>query len=130
MKVKQNLAFVIEDDVDLSNIFVEILRSVGYEVEIFVDGQAAYERLQGKSESDFAPCLVLLDMHLPNVTGHEIAWDMWFNLEEDTHIIIVTADPLMAAPYRNKAGVDRVYIKPLPRSTLIEDAKEFLVPVH
>jgi CheY-like chemotaxis protein len=103
------LALIIEDDEDLANIFAEALRGVGFEVEIIADGKAAKERLFGDGTKPF---LILLDMHLPFVSGADLLTSMkqdeHFN---DTTIIITTADARMGETYGDQ--VDFVLIKPI-----------------
>jgi CheY-like chemotaxis protein len=103
------LALIIEDDEDLANIFAEALRGVGFEVEHAPDGQKAKERLA----SDPVPYLVLLDMHLPHISGGDlltnvIKTDARYN---DTTIIITTADARMGEAYNDQ--VDFVMVKPI-----------------
>jgi len=62
------LALIIEDDEDLANIFAEALRGVGFEVEHVPDGKLAQERLKNGK----APFIILLDMHLPHVSGADL----------------------------------------------------------
>lgn len=125
MTNKQNiqidLAFIIEDDRDIADTYAQAVREAGYEVEVFYDGGRAYERLQ----RDPAPNLVLLDMHLPVTTGNEIAWEMWFELDQ-THIIIITADADMASIYRTKQEVDEVFVKPVPLDVIRDVSKRYL----
>lgn len=102
------LALIIEDDEDLANIFAEALRGVGFEVEHIADGQVAQERLK----SGTVPYLVLLDMHLPHVSGAELL----ANIKNDerfnsTIIIVTTADARMGESYGEMA--DFVMIKPI-----------------
>lgn len=103
------LALIIEDDEDLANIFAEALRGVGFAVEIVADGKAAKERLFG---NETKPFLILLDMHLPFVSGADLLTSMkqdeHFN---DTTIIITTADARMGETYGDQ--VDFVLIKPI-----------------
>jgi response regulator of citrate/malate metabolism len=68
---------------------------------------------------------VFLDMHLPSLTGNEIAWEMWFELEQ-TYIVIITADADMASIYRTKEEVDDVFVKPVPLDVLSEISKKYL----
>jgi two-component system cell cycle response regulator DivK len=102
------LALIIEDDEDLASIFAEALRGVGFEVEHVADGRVAQERLK----SNAAPYLVLLDMHLPHVSGADLLADMKKDERfKDTIIIITTADARMGETYSEKA--DFVMIKPI-----------------
>ncbi len=120
-ELQNNLAFVIEDDRDIADLYAQVVREAGYEVQVFYDGKTAYERLQ----EDPAPKLVLLDMHLPSMTGNEIAWEMWFELEQ-TSIIIITADADMASIYRTKEEVDEVFVKPIPLDLLRDISTKYL----
>ena len=88
------LAFVIEDDPDLSEIFAMTLRSSGFETEVFQDGQAALNRLAGTP-----PAVILLDLHLPRVTGNTILQNIRANaLFAKTSVIVATADPVRFGP--------------------------------
>ena len=102
------LALIIEDDEDLANIFAEALRGVGFEVEHVADGKIAQERLI----SGTVPFLILLDMHLPHVSGGELLT----NMKQDerfasTIMILTTADARMGEAYSDQA--DFVMIKPI-----------------
>jgi len=103
------LALIIEDDEDLASIFAEALRGVGFEVEIVADGQAAQERLK----NGIAPFLILLDMHLPHISGADLLTNII--KKEDrfskTTVIITTADARMGEAYTEQ--VDFVMIKPI-----------------
>jgi DNA-binding response OmpR family regulator len=124
MTIKRNLAFVIEQDVNLADTCERALKAVGFEVETFFDGKTAYDRLAVEP----APSLVLVDLQLPEVSGHEITWEMWFSLE-DSRIIIIAADTAAAAIYQNKEGVDSVLIKPIHIDVLKDLVRPYLSPV-
>ncbi len=101
------LAFVIKDDQDLSTIFADALEAVGYQVEQIRDGLRAQQRLR-----EDVPYLVLLDLHLPHISGAdlltEIKADERFN---NTSVILTTADARMAEAYEPLA--DFVMVKPI-----------------
>ncbi len=120
MAIKQDLAFVIEADTGLFGMCEKALKAVGFEVETFVDGKQAYERLAVEP----APRLVLVDLELPNLSGHEITWEMWFNLE-DTRIVIIASDEKTAAIYKNKDGVDQVLTKPFSQHELTKVVRPY-----
>jgi len=102
------LALIIEDDEDLANIFAEALRGVGFEVEHVPDGKLARERLK----TGPVPYLVLLDMHLPHVSGAELLMDVKNDERfKSTITIITTADARMGESYAEMA--DFVMIKPI-----------------
>jgi CheY-like chemotaxis protein len=119
------LALIIEDEEDLGEIFSSALRGVGFEVELADNGQKAQERLKNGTP----PYLILLDMHLPHVSGGEILTriikqDKRF---EKTLIIITTADARMGEAYQDE--VDFVLIKPISFVQL-RDLTARLKPQH
>ena len=120
-ELQNNLAFIIEDDRDIADMYAKVVREAGFQVEVLYDGKAAYERLQ----RDPAPKLVFLDMHLPSLTGNEIAWEMWFELGQ-TYIVIITADADMANIYKTKEEVDEVFVKPVPLDVLSDISRKYL----
>jgi two-component system cell cycle response regulator DivK len=101
------LVFIIEDDEDLSTIFADALETVGYQVEQIKDGLKAQQRLKEE-----VPFMILLDMHLPHVSGadllKEIKADERFG---DTYIMLTTADARLAEAYESIA--DFVMVKPI-----------------
>ena len=103
------LALIVEDDEDLASIFAEALRGIGYSVELVADGRAAQERLK----SGPAPFLILLDMHLPHISGADLLTNMIKKDERfaETVVIITTADARMGEAYTDE--VDFVLIKPI-----------------
>lgn len=103
------LALIIEDDEDLASIFAEALRGIGYEVELVADGRVAQERLK----TGTPPFLILLDMHLPHVSGGDLLTNI-IKVDErlsKAMIIITTADARMGDTYGDQ--VDFVLIKPI-----------------
>jgi len=104
----KNLALVIEDDEDLSEIFTRALEQAGYTVEAVRDGEAAQQRLGG----DAVPTVIALDLHLPYVDGatllKQIKADKRF---EKTRIILTTADAAQAEFLRDKVNI--VLVKPI-----------------
>lgn len=103
------LALIIEDDEDLASIFAEALRGIGYEVELVADGRVAQERLR----TGAPPFLILLDMHLPHVSGADLLTNI-IKVDErlsKTMVIITSADARMGDTYGDQ--VDFVLIKPI-----------------
>jgi len=108
----KNIAFVIEDDQDLSNIFTEALNAAGFQVETIRDGAIAQQRLKEE-----IPEIVILDMHLPNVDGGALLTQIRADERiKKTRVIIATADALLGEYYEKKA--DLVLINPISFSQL------------
>jgi len=107
-KPMKKLALIIEDDEDLVDIFAEALRGIGFEVENAADGKIAQERLR----TGAVPFLILLDMHLPHVSGKNLLEEIKGNTRfVNTWVIITTADARLAEDYRDQ--VDFALIKPI-----------------
>jgi len=108
----ENIAFVIEDDQDLSSIFTEALKAAGYQVETIRDGAIAQQRLK-----EAIPEIVVLDMHLPNIDGAQLLTEIRADERlEKTRVILATADALLGEYYEKKA--DLVLVKPISFSQL------------
>ena len=111
---KRPFVFVIEDAEEIASIFAEVLGMHGMDVEIIMDGAVALERL-----ATVTPDLVLLDMHLPNVSGLEIL-DVIRGDErlKEIKVIAVTANALLALDLEDKA--DLTFIKPVSFAQISE----------
>jgi CheY-like chemotaxis protein len=100
------LAFIVEDDPQLSQIFLLTL-SETFEVEAITDGAQALVRL-----SETIPHLVVLDINLPGASGaeilHFIRADPRF---ASTRVILATADSRQANDLQDKADI--VLLKPI-----------------
>jgi CheY-like chemotaxis protein len=110
---------VVEDDDDLMKIFSQALTSAGYRTEVCPSGTAALEKL-----ANVIPDMIVLDLHLPGVSGvdvlRQIQADARFG---KTRIIVTTADPLLADSLRD--CIDLVLIKPVSFRQLQELAERF-----
>lgn len=101
------LALIIEDDREQVSIFSRALQMANFETEIILDGKMAQSRL-----SETAPAVVVLDLHLPHVSGKELLTQIRGDTRlADTRVIIATADPSTAEMLREEAHL--VLIKPI-----------------
>jgi len=62
---------IVEDEAHIADGLAFNLEAEGHEVEIVADGRAAVERLVAEDHAPFD--LVILDLMLPGLTGHEVA---------------------------------------------------------
>jgi CheY-like chemotaxis protein len=114
------LALIIEDDLDLSEIYSIAVRSGGFETEAIHDGQLALDRLSG-----IPPALIILDMHLPHVGGASILEQIRATSQlAKTSVIVTTADAQLGDNVREQA--DLVLLKPVGVDQLRELAKRLL----
>jgi chemosensory pili system protein ChpA (sensor histidine kinase/response regulator) len=101
------LAFVIEDEPSLATIFALALDKAGYRVEIIREGRQALKQLAVTE-----PYIVILDLHLPYVSGESILQYIRNDSRlAKTQVIITTADALQAELLHKKA--DLVLLKPV-----------------
>jgi CheY-like chemotaxis protein len=100
-------ALIVEDDETLAVIFTQALKQAAFETETVRNGRDALARL-----ATLTPVVVVLDMHLPEVSGSTILQ----YIRQDprlvkTQVILATADAVMADAY--DAQADLVLIKPV-----------------
>lgn len=108
------LAFVIEDDHDMADIFSAALDTAGFEVNMIHDGQQAITRLDAEPH----PTLIVLDLHLPHVSGVDILRQKIRATDSLAHIpvILATADDRLAMEIESDASI--VLVKPISFSQL------------
>ena len=117
--MNQPTGLIVEDDNDLVAIFSKALQTAGYATEVCQTGIDAIETL-----GRLTPHLVVLDLHLPGVSGVEVL--QYIRGDErlaQTHVVISTADPQLAETLRDV--IDIVLIKPVSYRQLADLAARF-----
>ena len=105
--MRDRYALIIEDDSDLACIFAEALQAAGFSTSIVEDGERAMARLAVSQ-----PDIVVLDLHLPRVSGADILRHIRADERlSDSRVIVATADPRLADMLPGHA--DLVLIKPI-----------------
>ncbi len=105
--MNKHLAFIIEDENDLAMIFARALDGAGFSTERILTGDAAMKRLR-----EAVPDVVILDLHLPNVSGLEILQAIRADERlAKTRVIVASADARMSELTVPQA--DLVLIKPV-----------------
>ena len=61
------IALIVEDDDKLAEIFSEAVKAAGFAAIVAEDGRSALELLPSTT-----PTLILLDLHLPHISGSEL----------------------------------------------------------
>lgn len=85
---------LIEDSQSDALIFKLVLEEQGFngKLEIFPDGQRALKALESNNEREKLPNIILLDLGLPGLSGHEVLMELRKNLAlKDVPIIILTS---------------------------------------
>jgi DNA-binding response OmpR family regulator len=105
--------FVVEDDSKLNKIAVITLQA-DFEIESFMDGDTAVQRLD-----ETAPSLVVLDLNIPGMPGRDILK----KIRSDerfihTRVILTTADERQAETLTEEADI--VLLKPVSPGQLRE----------
>jgi Response regulators consisting of a CheY-like receiver domain and a winged-helix DNA-binding domain len=110
------LALIIEDDPTLGEIFSITLES-DFETETIKDGPTAITYLAG-----VVPALVILDLHLPGLSGADILSRIRGDERlSKTRVILATADNQRANLIETQA--DMVLLKPISPTQLRELAR-------
>lgn len=80
---------IIEDEVDIANVYRNVLRKEGFDVIMAEDGRTGIAlALQHK------PALILLDLLLPQVDGITVLRELRAK-GSDSKVIILTASPIL-----------------------------------
>jgi|KBSSwiStaDraftv2_1062776.scaffolds.fasta_scaffold611881_2 two-component system, OmpR family, response regulator ResD len=102
---------IIEDDRDLANLFKLVLEMSGFEASAVHDGTQGVDALMNNP----LPEAVMLDMHLPGVSGEQI-FAMLTERGEAHRVIICSADVQLVETYRTMGA--KAITKPAPVSDL------------
>lgn len=113
MTEEHKTVLLVEDDEDLRHTLAELIRKAGYAVETACNGREGIDKL-----ATLGPCLVLLDLLMPEMTG----WDVLRQLEEmgrSRRDVIV----LSAAHHQAPPGYRQLH-KPVELPTLLSVLKQ------
>ncbi len=101
-------ALIIEDDAMQADIFQHAIENAGFKAEVIDNGPQALQRL----ENPPTPVLIVLDLHLPGVSGEEILRHIRSTPHlKNAMVILATANPRMATLLEGES--DLVLIKPV-----------------
>jgi DNA-binding response OmpR family regulator len=116
------LALIIEDNPHLADIFAIALQQAEFRTEIARDGNQARDQL-----ATISPHLVLLDLHLPYVSGKDILSYIRNDPRlAEIHVIVATADANQAELLYRDA--DLVLLKPISLQQLRDLAARLRPP--
>lgn len=105
--MSDNFALIIEDNSDLATIFAGALQAAGFDTDIVQDGKTALALLE-----ELTPNVIVLDLHLPHVSGGTILEQIRADPRlSEVRVIVATADPRMADMLKEQS--DLVLLKPI-----------------
>jgi DNA-binding response OmpR family regulator len=116
MKAK---VLIIEDDRDLASLFKIVLEMCGLEVSTAHDGTTGVELLTTQP----LPDAIMLDMHLPGVSGEEI-YSMMLESKYTQHVVVCSADVQLVEHYKS-LGANAI-TKPVPINDLQQLIKQIV----
>ena len=112
---------VIDDDQITREAVAEVLLEEGYEVAVAVNGHDGLAQF-----TTFQPHLVLTDLQMPRVNGHEVIAHVQ-SVSPATHIIIFTADIVIDAKRKAQdLGVAGYINKPFELTDMLEQIVKLL----
>lgn len=117
-----HLAYVIEDEVYLAEIFAKALTKAGFQTLEITDGQQAIEHLR---ETQDMPRLVVLDVNLPLVSGKDILRFIRADARFDKTRVILATSESAGVLGELEANSDIVLLKPVSYTLLRELASRF-----
>jgi FixJ family two-component response regulator len=122
MKPSENCVFVVEDDPSMRNALKNLLRSVGYEAQLFASAQEFLDA----DRPDLPSCLIL-DVRLPGLSGLELQREL---SAANIHIpiIFITAHGDIPMSVRAmKAGAVEFLTKPFRDQDLLDAIHQSLM---
>jgi CheY-like chemotaxis protein len=104
---------VVDDNEDAGLLMGELLRSVGHEVQVAIDGARALETIER-----FTPDVAILDIGLPDMDGYTLATELRQRIGSKLRIVAVTGfgqDHARAT----EAGIAAHFVKPIGLGSLL-----------
>ncbi len=112
---------VAEDDEPIRLALREVLEVEGYQVVVAADGAEALQQIARE-----VPALIITDLQMPNVDGHQLCARVRSNVRtENVPIVVLTAEHRLETL---KARVDAIIRKPFDIDALLSTIAQFVRP--
>ncbi len=122
MTAAEPLVLLVEDDVQQSNLFAEILRLNGLAVVEAADGPSALSAARAAS-----PDVIVLDLQLPGMSGLQVAKELKeTRATADIPIIAISGQSTSVAHEAVDAGCVTYFRKPYSPMALVAEVKHWL----
>lgn len=123
MTASEPLVLLVEDDIQQSNLFAEILRLNGLAVVEAADGYAAVDEAQAR-----VPRVIVLDLNLPGLTGLQVAKILKRQpATRDIPIIAISGQSSTVHHDAVAAGCATYFKKPYSPMALVAEIKHWLL---
>lgn len=115
------LILIIEDSRVTGSFYAKTFNQKAYAVEWIQDGREAQKRLQ-----EIVPTLIILDLHLPHVSGQTLLEQIRADSRlASTVVVVLSADLMSAIELRGQA--DLVLLKPATPAQLLQLTDPFIL---
>jgi CheY-like chemotaxis protein len=111
---------LVEDDADIQEGVCDLIHAAGYEVRVVDNGREALEYLR---DAKRLPCLVILDLFMPEMNGHEL---LKLLRQDDRFIALPVA--VFSASDDVPPGAHRYIKKPFELDALLDAVSSFCEP--
>lgn len=117
MSAEAPTVLIIDDEPDLRNGLGDIFEDEGYRVVTAADGQEGLERMRSLAR----PCVVLLDLIMPILSGNEA----YTAMQADPALVGIPVIVMTSAPWLAPSGV-LVMRKPIDLDRLLATVKRLV----
>ncbi|MBI3254926.1 MAG: response regulator [Nitrosarchaeum sp.] len=112
---------IVEDDIELLDLYAEILQVNMYNVQTAINGEEAVSKYR-----QIHPDLVVMDGNMPKLDGYE-AFSQIIEMDKNAKVVIVTG--YSESDLKNKRALEQglvsVISKPIGVDTLLDLAKKY-----
>ncbi len=124
MLSNQGDILIVDDDTTIVELLVACLSEAGYPISVAYDGASALLAMKLHR-----PALVLLDLHMPDVTGQDVVAQLWWRGLSDIPVVMMTADT--EAAHRVLArGTTECILKPFTLNSIFEAMARYIDHTH
>lgn len=118
-----DVVVIVEDYPDISQLVGDLLRAEGYEVQVISRGAEVLGAVK-----QYRPTLLLLDLSLPDISGHEVLRQLGQHADtSEVPVIIVSA---YAETVRNQPQVRGIVAKPFDIGNFLDVVAEVRQRAH
>ena len=127
-KVSNGELCLIEDDMDIREAILDVLESEGYRACFFENGEEGLNYLKRSGE---LPGLILLDLMMPIMNGHEFLTQKCNDLRlKKVPVVVMTADVFALNSPESLPSAVAFMRKPLDINKFLDIAHRYLKPAE